>query len=170
MILIHGSIGKDTSIPKRLTELLTSTGDQQNLSKSYMESMMKHQVASHFIERMIKVADKETFHDIYTNYFRGNLKVLASDPVANYVVKTLVSSAKSEPQALMIVEELTEFLEDILGKLVVVFVFLSIYGIDVVQAIGRGGHGIVEKIAQTCVLFKIYQKDFLKVKLESVQS
>jgi hypothetical protein len=117
MALIYGVVGRDSSIPKSLTERIMNMGSHQNNpGRPYVDSMIKHQVASHLIEKVLKVADSNTFHDIYAQHFRGQLKELSSDPVASYVIKTLVTSVKNEPQARMIAEEIAESLEQFLGE------------------------------------------------------
>ena len=117
MVLIYGAAGRDSSIPKTLIErILNIDTNQTNPGKPYVASMIKHQVASHLVEKLLKVADTNTFHNVYSQYFRGQLRELSSDSVASYVVKTLVTSAKSEPQAHMIIEEIAESLEQFLGE------------------------------------------------------
>jgi hypothetical protein len=116
MALVYGVIDKDRSIVDRLIEHIMNMDQRLNSHQSCMASMMNHPVASHLIEKVIQTSHTETFQHIYTTHFRHKLQELSSQTPANYVVQTLISSVKSGLQALSISEEITESLEDILGK------------------------------------------------------
>ena len=48
--------------------------------------LMTQKIGSHLAEKILQLASPQLFYSIYVAQFRGKMKQLATDPVANFVV------------------------------------------------------------------------------------
>ncbi|KAJ3300786.1 Nucleolar protein 9 [Borealophlyctis nickersoniae] len=110
-------------------------------SDPFVESLIKHSVGSHLMEKIFAVARPELFHRLYVVYFRQHLLDLCRHPVANFVVQQLIANTKNATQVEVLFDELAEGIEKLL---------LS------------NRTGVVVKLVEASARHKAYQKEILK--------
>lgn len=82
------------------------TDDRNEQRSPFVEKLLKDQVGSHLLQKLIQTLDKSSFHKLYLLYFRKRLEELAFHPVANFVVQDLILGAKTKVELDMMIEEL----------------------------------------------------------------
>ncbi|KAF9950954.1 Nucleolar protein 9 [Modicella reniformis] len=103
---------KDELVDKLLMDITKEEepGYKNNDRDAYVETLLRDQVGSHLLEKIVQVASPALFQKFYTSYFRGRLSKLSFHPVANYVIQQFFVHAKTPIQLeMMVTEVLPEF-------------------------------------------------------------
>ncbi|KAF9579668.1 Nucleolar protein 9 [Lunasporangiospora selenospora] len=103
---------KDELVDKLLMDITRDEepGHSNNDRDAYVETLLRDQVGSHLLEKIVQVASPSLFQKFYSTYFRGRLVKLSFHPIANYVIQNFFVHAKNQVQLEMMVEEvLPEF-------------------------------------------------------------
>ncbi|KAI9203888.1 armadillo-type protein [Polychytrium aggregatum] len=107
----------------------------------FVEDLIRHQIGSHLMEKILKVASVEVYQHLYSTYFRGSVEELSKDPLANFVVQQLISSVKNTAQ-------LESLLDELLGSF------------D--RLIFGNRSGVVVKLLESCVSQNSGYKEIIK--------
>ncbi|ORZ16727.1 armadillo-type protein [Lobosporangium transversale] len=105
-------MAKDQLVDKLLIDITheEESGHKNDDRDAYVETLLRDQVGSHLLEKIVQVASPTLFQKFYILYFRGRLVKLSFHPIANYVIQQLFVHAKTSIQLEMMVEEvLPEF-------------------------------------------------------------
>ncbi|KAI7828057.1 armadillo-type protein [Gamsiella multidivaricata] len=103
---------KDALVDKLLMDITReeAPGHKNNDRDAYVETLLRDQVGSHLLEKIVQVASPALFQKFYTSYFRGRLVKLSFHPIANYVIQQFFVHAKTPIQLeMMVTEVLPEF-------------------------------------------------------------
>ncbi|KAJ2368725.1 Nucleolar protein 9 [Coemansia sp. RSA 2607] len=96
---------------------LVSEGSVENSRRdAAIRLMFEDVVGSHFLQSVARIASQKLLQTIYDRYVRGNLKALAFHPIANFVVQSVFSNAKSERQLKAMITEAGPMFESLLFK------------------------------------------------------
>lgn len=76
--------------------------------------LLVHPIGSHLIEVLLLVTSDGEFQLVYNVCFRGKLSSLASHPIANHPVQSLIQSVRNNAQLEMIADELLPSFEAVL--------------------------------------------------------
>ncbi|KAJ2465391.1 Nucleolar protein 9, partial [Coemansia sp. RSA 2322] len=91
-------------------------GNANTRRDAFIKMMIEDVAGSHFLQAVMKVCSPKLLQKIYDKYFRTNLKALAFHPIANFVVQSLFSSAKTEQQLKSMIEGVAPMIGDLLFK------------------------------------------------------
>ncbi|KAG0197554.1 Nucleolar protein 9 [Mortierella sp. GBA30] len=107
---------KDELVDKLLMDITQeeAPGHKNNDRDAYVETLLRDQVGSHLLEKIMQVASPALFQKFYTSYFRGRLVKLSFHPIANYVIQQFFVHAKTQVQLEMMVEEVLPEFENFL--------------------------------------------------------
>lgn len=107
---------KDGLVDKLLMDITKEEepGYKNNDRDAYVETLLRDQVGSHLLEKILQVASPALFQKFYTSYFRGRLAKLSFHPVANYVIQQFFVHAKTPIQLEMMVKEVLPEFENFL--------------------------------------------------------
>ena len=107
---------KDELVDKLLMDITQEeeAGHQNDDRDAYVETLLRDQVGSHLLEKIVQVASPALFQKFYTSYFRGRLVKLSHHPIANYVIQQFFVHAKTPVQLEMMVSEVLPAFEDFL--------------------------------------------------------
>ncbi|KAG0044929.1 Nucleolar protein 9 [Gryganskiella cystojenkinii] len=107
---------KDELVDKLLMDITREEepGHKNDDRDAYVETLLRDQVGSHLLEKIVQVASPALFQKFYTSYFRGRLVKLSHHPIANYVIQQFFTHAKTPVQLEMMVEEVLPAFEDFL--------------------------------------------------------
>ncbi|KAG0254284.1 Nucleolar protein 9 [Mortierella polycephala] len=103
---------KDELVDKLLMDITReeAPGHKNDDRDAYVETLLRDQVGSHLLEKIVRVASPALFQKFYTSYFRGRLSKLSFHPIANYVIQNFFVNAKTPVQLeMMVAEVLPEF-------------------------------------------------------------
>ncbi|KAG0000396.1 Nucleolar protein 9 [Entomortierella chlamydospora] len=103
---------KDQLVDKLLMDITREEepGHKNNDRDAYVETLLRDQVGSHLLEKIVQVASPALFQKFYISYFRGRLVKLSFHPIANYVIQQFFVHAKTAVQLeMMVTEVLPEF-------------------------------------------------------------
>ncbi|KAJ2816525.1 Nucleolar protein 9, partial [Coemansia sp. 'formosensis'] len=93
------------------------SGDAINARRdAYIKMMIEDVAGSHFLQMVMNICSSELLQKLYDLYFRGNLKALAFHPIANFVVQSLFSNAKSDRQLKSMIEGVAPMVGDLLFR------------------------------------------------------
>ncbi|KAI1321356.1 Nucleolar protein 9 [Mortierella claussenii] len=105
-------MAKDQLVDKLLMDITheEEPGVKNNDRDAYVETLLRDQVGSHLLEKIVQVASPGLFQKFYTLYFRSRLVKLSFHPIANYVIQQFFVHAKTPVQLeMMVTEVLPEF-------------------------------------------------------------
>ncbi|KAF9921745.1 Nucleolar protein 9 [Linnemannia zychae] len=107
---------KDGLVDKLLMDITREEepGTKNNDRDAYVETLLRDQVGSHLLEKIVQVASPALFQKFYISYFRGRLAKLSFHPIANYVIQQFFVHAKTPIQLEMMVEEVMPEFENFL--------------------------------------------------------
>ncbi|KAG0379871.1 Nucleolar protein 9 [Mortierella sp. AD032] len=107
---------KDGLVDKLLMDITheEEPGTKNHDRDAYVETLLRDQVGSHLLEKIVQVASPALFQKFYTSYFRGRLVKLSFHPIANYVIQQFFVHAKTPVQLEMMVEEVVPEFEQFL--------------------------------------------------------
>ncbi|KAF9284164.1 Nucleolar protein 9 [Mortierella alpina] len=107
---------KDELVDKLLMDITREEepGHKNADRDAYVETLLRDQVGSHLLEKIMQVASPALFQKFYTSYFRGRLVKLSFHPIANYVIQQFFVHAKTPIQLEMMVEEVQHEFENFL--------------------------------------------------------
>ncbi|KAF9142034.1 Nucleolar protein 9 [Mortierella sp. GBA39] len=156
---------KDGLVDKLLMDITheEEPGTKNHDRDAYVETLLRDQVGSHLLEKIMQVASPALFQKFYTSYFRGRLVKLSFHPIANYVIQQFFVHAKTPVQLAMMVEEVVPEFEQFLqyGRPGVIRA--------VVEACKNVGACHKEVISALCAAFQthttIERKEFMHVVL-----
>ncbi|KAG0212562.1 Nucleolar protein 9 [Mortierella sp. NVP41] len=156
---------KDGLVDKLLMDITheEEPGTKNHDRDAYVETLLRDQVGSHLLEKIVQVASPALFQKFYTSYFRGRLVKLSFHPIANYVIQQFFVHAKTPIQLEMMVEEVVPEFENFLqyGRPGVIRA--------VVEACKNVGACYKEVIRGLCAAFQthttIERKEFMHVVL-----
>ncbi|KAF9102781.1 Nucleolar protein 9 [Mortierella sp. AM989] len=158
-------MAKDQLVDKLLMDITREEepGHKNNDRDAYVETLLRDQVGSHLLEKIVQVASPALFQKFYISYFRGRLIKLSFHPIANYVIQQFFVHAKTALQLEMMVTEVLPEFENFLkyGRPGVIRA--------VVEACKNVGACHKEIIKALCVTFQTHtpveRKDFMHVVL-----
>ncbi|KAF9418858.1 Nucleolar protein 9 [Entomortierella beljakovae] len=105
-------VAKDQLVDKLLMDITREEepGYKNSDRDAYVETLLRDQVGSHLLEKIVQVASPALFQKFYISYFRGRLVKLSFHPIANYVIQQFFVNAKTPLQLeMMVTEVLPEF-------------------------------------------------------------
>ncbi|KAL6062626.1 hypothetical protein QOT17_012056 [Balamuthia mandrillaris] len=122
--------------------------------KAHVRSMVKNNIASHLVEKILETSSTELYTKLYTTHFRGQLMALCCDNVSNFVIQQLIASAHNAVHLQLIFQE---FYENNTS-------FKQLFGM------GRGGVilKLVEGYAKSKAVGEDERKKLVKFLIESV--
>ena len=62
---------------------------------------MTHDVASHLVEQIIKVAPDELYGQMLEEHFKPHLLTMSLHPIANFILQRVISSAHTKEQVMI---------------------------------------------------------------------
>lgn len=75
---------------------------------------LRDPAASHLVESVLQYSSDDVYNTMYVSFFRHKLAALCQDRVGNRVVQALVSNVRVEPQLIMISQELSQDMNDLI--------------------------------------------------------
>ncbi|KAI8058172.1 armadillo-type protein [Syncephalis plumigaleata] len=79
----------------------------------YLSALARDRVGSHLLERFIASASPQVFTRLFNGIFRGKLRELCQDPVANFVVQRLMPACNGPQQLELVLAEIVPLFPDL---------------------------------------------------------
>ena len=76
---------------------------------AWFETMIRDSSGSRLMQVVLKVAPRSVYDKIYEKHLKGKIAKYSQHPLANYVVQTLISTARTEKQFMDMCEQLDGF-------------------------------------------------------------
>ncbi|KAJ3146184.1 Nucleolar protein 9 [Irineochytrium annulatum] len=78
---------------------------------SFMDRLIRDQVGSHLVEKVVEHASAEQFHALYVTYFRGRLRELCDHRAGNFAVQAVLAHLRNAVQLEVVMTEILGFAE-----------------------------------------------------------
>lgn len=91
-----------------------------------MKNLITHPIGSHVMQRLLRVCPANLHGQLYNDHFRHNIKRFCQHNIANFVVSSLIRGIKNETLFGMILDELVEVAELLMGETLSFFIFPSL--------------------------------------------
>lgn len=127
---------------------MNNTLPQQPPRSDYIETLLRSNISSHVLEKLVSLCPEPIFDLLFKVYFVGRMGRLAGHPVANFVCARAVERANEE-QTQIVVDEIPDALEGI---------------------IENSRTGVLKALLDKIAIYKIGEEAINKVSLESINS